>query len=326
MSDIIGALVSFGYGKETVRGTAVAPTKWLGRYDFSFIPKSDKVLNESAYNHLSKNSGLATLREYGEGEVTAKIFDKAIGDFFAMVVGQAPTSGAVSGQAGAYDHTFTLLNTNMHQSYTLAVQEGDVIDSRYPEAMLNSLALEFAVDDYAKMTAGFISAKGATATNTPAFTSENEFEPSHATLKVVAMGGDLDAAAVLADVKSASIEINKNLLRKETLGNRSVSPRNGRMEITGEIELFYNATTFRDYWKNNTKLALRLKVENNEVTIGVSTKPSLTIDLPFMMIENWEPDYGNDDLIPQTLSIHGFYNASNGNFVNLKVRNTQSSY
>lgn len=140
------------------------------------------------------------------------------------------------------------------------------------------------------------------------------------------MGGDLDAAAVLADVKSASIEINKNLLRKETLGNRSVSPRNGRMEITGEIELFYNSTTFRDYWKNNTKLALRLKVENNEVTIGVSTKPSLTIDLPFMMIENWEPDYGNDDLIPQTLSIHGFYNAATGGFVSLKVRNTQSSY
>lgn len=326
MSDIIGALVSFGYGKETVRGTAVAPTRWLGKYEFSFLPKTDKILNESAYNHLAKNSGMATLREYGEGEVTAKVFDAAIGDFFRMLTGQAATSAAVAAQSGAYDHAFNLLNTNNHTSYTLAVEEGDVTDKRYPGAMLNSLSLEFAVDDYAKMTANFLSEKGADASNTPAFTQEREFVPSHASLKVVAKGGDLDAASILADVRAASIEFNKNLLRKETLSNKAINPRNGRMEVTGEIEIYYNATTFRTYWENNTELALRIKVENTDDIIGVSTHPSLTIDLPFMMIENWEPDYGSDDLVPQTLSIHGLYDASTGDFIDLTVRNTVAAY
>lgn len=326
MSDIIGALVSFGYGQEATRGTAVAPTRWLGKYEFNFTPRADKILNESSYNHLSKNSGMATVRKYGEGEVTAKIFDEAIGDFFKMVTGQAPTSTAVVGQAGAYDHEYSLLNTNMHPSYTLAVKEGDIVDNRYPGAMLNTLSLEFAVDDYAKMTAGFISEVGASASNTPAFTQEREFVPAHASLKVVAKGGDLDAASVTADVRSASIEFNKNLIRKETLGNVSISPRNGRMEVTGEIELYYNSTTFREYWDNNTELAIRLKIENTDLEIGVDTHPSLQVDLPFMMIENWEPDYGADDLIPQTLSIHGMYDANTGDFIDLTVRNEVAAY
>lgn len=326
MSDIIGALVSFGYGQETVRGTAVAPTRWLGKYEFNFTPRADKIMNESGYNHISKNSGIATVRKFGEGEVTAKIFDEAIGDFFKMVCGQAPTSSAVVGQAGAYDHAFSLLNTNSHPSYTLAVQEGDITDKRYPGAMLNTLSLEFAVDDYAKMTAGFLSEVGADATNTPAFTQEREFVPAHASLKVVAKGGDLAAASAVADVRSASIEFNKNLIRKESLGNVSISPRNGRMEVTGEIEIYYNSTTFREYWENNTELALRLKIENSEATIGVDTNPSLTVDLPFMMIENWEPDYGADDLIPQTLSVHGLYDANTGDFIDLVVRNEVAAY
>lgn len=326
MDDIIGAIVSFGYGQEEERGTAVAPTRWLGKYEFSFTPRSDKVLNESAYNHLSKNSGMATIRKFGEGEVTAKIFDEAIGDFLKMVTGQAPTSGAVADQAGAYDHSFSLLNNNSHPSYTLAVKEGALSSKRYPGAMLNTLSLEFAVDDYAKMTAGFLSEAGADAANTPAFTQEREFVPKHASVKVVAKGGDLDAASVLADVRSGSIEFNKNLIRKETLGNISISPRNGRMEVTGELEIYYNSSTFRGYWENDTELALRLKVENDDVEIGVDTHPSITIDLPFMMIENWEPDYGNDDLIPQTISIHGLYDANTGDFIDLTVRNEVAAY
>lgn len=326
MEEIIGALVHFGYGQELERGTSVAPSRWLGKYEFSFLPKSDKIMNESSYGHLAKNSGLATIRNYGEGEVTAKIFDKAIGDFLKMVGGQEPTSGAVSMQSGAFDHQFDLLNSNMHPSYTLAVQEGGVADHRYPGAILSSLSLEVAVDDYAKMTAGFLSEAGEAASNTPAFTQENEFIPDHASVKLATKGSDMAAASVNAEVRSVSLEFNKNPLRKETIGNKRINPRNGRMEVTGEIELYFNAETIRDWWKADTELALRLEIENTDVTIGVSTHPKITVDLPFVMIENWEADYGADDLVPQTISIHGLYDASNGDFIGFTVRNTEEDY
>lgn len=326
MSNPIGAEVHFGFGQELTKGTAVAPTDWLGKYEFSFVPKSDKVMNESAYGHISKNSGQATVRRYGEGSVTAKVFDKAIGDFMKMATGQAPTSEAVSGQSGVYDHTYTVLNSNEHPSYTLAVKEGGVVDSRYPGAILSNLSLDFAVDDYAKMTADFMSEKGVSASNTPTYTQENEFIPAHASLKIVAKGGDLDGASIVADVRSASIEIAKNPNKKPTLSTDSIQPSNGRMEINGEIEVYYDSTTLKAYWENDTELAMRLKLENDEVIIGTDTHPSIQIDLPFMMVEEWEPDYGNDDQIMQTLSVHGYYNASTGDFLDVVIRNTKASY
>jgi hypothetical protein len=326
MEEIIGAVVHFGYGQETERGTAVAPTRWLGKYEFSFMPKSDKIMNESGYGHLAKNSGMATLRNYGEGDVTAKIFDKAIGDFLKMVSGQEPTSTPVGGQASVVDHVFSLLNSNMHPSYTLAVQEGGVADHRYPGAILSTLSLDVAVDDYAKMTAGFLSEEGEAASNTPAYTQENEFTPSHASVKLATKGTDMSGAEANAEVRSVSLEFNKNPLRKETIGNKRINPRNGRMEVTGEIELYFSGETIRDWWKNDTELALRLEVENTDVTIGSSTHPKITVDLPFVMIENWEGDYGADDLVPQTISIHGLYDASNGDFIEFTVRNTEADY
>lgn len=324
--EIIGALVAVGYGQEEDRGVAVAPSRWLGKYEFSFTPRADKILNESSYAHISKNSGIVTLRRYGEGSITAKIFDEAIGDFLKMVCGVEPTSEGVDGQSGAFDHTFSLLNSNLHPSYTLAVKEGGISDRRYPGAILSNLSLELAVDDYAKMTAEFISEKGEAASNSPSHTQEREFVPKHASVKIVTRNGDLDNASVNADVRSASLEFNKNPVRKETLSTDSIQPRNGRIEVTGEIELYYNNTTLRGYWENDTELALRLEIENDDVTIGVDTHPKITIDLPFMMIENWEPDYGNDDLIPQTLSIHGLYDASTGDFIDITVRNEVDEY
>lgn len=323
MSEIIGALVHVGYGQEVERGTPVAPSRWLGKYEFSFLPRADKVLNESSYGHISQNSGIATLRRFGEGSITAKIFDEAIGDFLKMVAGQDPET---TPSDGVYVHDFLINNTNMHPSYTIAVKEGDVADNRYPGAILSSLSLDIAVDDYAKMTAEFISEKGVAASNTPTYKQEREFVPKHASLKVIAKGGDLDTAPATADVRSASIQFTKNALRKETLGNDGISPRNGRMSVTGEVELYYNATTFRTYWENDTPLALRLEVVNDEITIGGASHPGFVVDLPFSQIENWEGDYGNDDMILQTLTIQGLYDANNGDFVKLSVTNQIASY
>lgn len=325
MEDITGAVVHVGYGKETTRGTAVAPSKWIGKYELNFIPKADKVSNESGYGHLAKTSGQRTLRRYGEGDLTAKIFDKAIGDFMQMVTGQAPTSTAVAGQTGVYKHVFSLLNTNTHPSYTIATKEGGLAGWRFPAAMLDSLKIEIAGDDYAKMTASFLSEEPVSASDVPAYTQENEFVPENAVVKIVAKGGDLNAATAVADVTSATIEIKKNVLKKETLGNTRINPRNGRMEVTADIELLYNTQTFRQYWHDDTKLALRLEVTGSD-TIGTSTHPSFTVDIPFVTIDAWEPDYGGDDLVPQSLKLVGQYDATNGKFIDLTVVNTQATY
>jgi len=325
MADVLGANVHLGLGAEATPGTAVAPTRWLGKLEFDFFERQDGILNETAYGHLAAHSGRHVLREFGEGSMTSKLFDRSYGDLLVLLFGQAPTTADVVGDTTVKDHTFELLNSTEHKTYTLAVQEGDVEDMRYPGAMVTGGSIEIAVDDYVRTSVDFLSQLPATATNTPAYTEENEFVPSHVTTKLVADGGDLDAASALADVRSITVNIGKNPIRKETLGNKNVTPRIGRNEATIEMELYYNATTFRDYRRNNTKLNLRVDITNTDVTIGTSSNPRLRLEAP-VYVEDWEPGYDEGDLIMQTVTFRVVRDVGSGDWLTAVLRNLATVY
>jgi len=329
MSDVIGRNVAFGFQKETVRGTAIqSAVKWVGKLDFDFKPTVETITNESGFNHIAKNSRVDIIRKGGSGGLTSKIFDKQVGDLLTMAFGQVPTSVAVSGDTTVYDHTFALLNSNSHQSYTLHTVEGDIIQNSYPGAILDEITIDIVSDDYAKIASSFMSRKAVVPSPTlvPAYTEENEFLPVHAGLKVVAKGGDLTAASVVADVTEAHLTISKNAFNKVSLGTDDSDPRNTVVEANLEVKLWYNGTTFRAYRDNQTKLAARLQVINTDVTIGTTSKPTLTIDLPYIRVAEWDADYSADDLVQQTINCPVLLDLATGTFLTAKVRNLQTSY
>jgi len=329
MSDVIGRNVAFGFQKETVRGTPVqSAIKWIGKLDFDFKPGVDTVTNESGFNHIAKNNQIDIIRRRGAGGLTSKLFDKNVGDLLTLAFGQAPTSAQVSGDTTVYDHTFALLNSNSHQSYTLATVEGDIKQTLYPGAIMDEMTIDIVTDDYAKVSTSFLSRKGVAPAPslTPAYTDENEFIPKHASVKIAALGADMTAAPVVADVTEAHITISKNPVDRPTIGSDDVDPRNTVLEVSGEIHLYYNSTTFRDYRDNQTKLALRLAVTNTDVTIGTSKNPTVTIDVPYIKITDWDPDYSADDLVQQTINFTGLLNVATGTVLTATVRNLQTSY
>lgn len=329
MSDVIGRNVAFGFQKETVRGTAVqSAIKWIGKLDFDFKPGVDTVTNESGFNHIAKANQIDIIRRRGAGGLTSKLFDKNVGDLFTLAFGQAPTSTQVSGDTTVYDHVFSLLNSNSHASYTLHTVEGDIVQKSYPGAIMDEMTIDIVTDDYAKVSTSFLSRKSVAPSPslTPAYTDENEFVPKHAVVKVVALGGDLSAASAVADVTEAHITISKNPVDRPTIGSDDVDPRNTVLEVSGEIHLYYNATTFRDYRDNQTKLALRLQLTNTDVTIGTSKNPTVTIDVPYIKITDWDPDYSADDLVQQTIQFTGLLNVATGTILTATVRNLQTSY
>jgi len=329
MSDVIGRNVAFGFQKEVVRGTAIqSAIIWVGKLDFDFKPGVDTVTNESGFNHIAKANQIDIIRRRGAGGLTSKIFDKNVGHFLTMAFGQAPTSAQVAGDTTVYDHTFALLNNNSHQSYTLHTVEGDIVQNSYPGAILDEITIDVVTDDYAKISSSFLSRKSVTPSPTlvPAYTDENEFVPKHAAVKFAALGADMDAAAVTADVTEAHITISKNPVDRPTIGSDDVDPRNTVIEVTGEVHLYYNATTFRAYRDNQTKLAMRLILKNTDVTIGTTSNPTFQIDVPYVKITDWDPDYSADDLVQQTINFTGLLNVATGAFVTAKIRNLQTSY
>ncbi len=330
MSDVIGRNVAFGYQKEAVRGTAIqSAIKWVGKLDFDFKPTAETITNESGYNHIAKNSRVDIIRKGGAGGLTSKIFDRNVGNILTMAFGQAPVSTATADTSGdVYEHVFSLLNNNSHQSYTLHTVEGDIEQKSYPGAILDETTIDVVTDDYAKISSSFMSRKSVdpSPSLTPAYTEENEFLPVHASVHIAAYGGDLDAAAVTADVTEAHLTISKNPTNKTSIGTDDSDPRNTVLEANLEIKLYYNSTTFRDYRDNQTKLAMRLKIENDDVTIGDTSNPSLIIDAPLTRIAEWDPDYSSDDLVQQTINVPVLLDLATGTFLTATLTNLQASY
>lgn len=330
MSDVIGRNVAFGFQKEAVRGTAIqSAIKWVGKLDFDFKPNIETVTNESGFNHIAKNSRVDIIRRGGAGGLTSKIFDKNVGGIMTMAFGQAPTSTPVVGDTTVIKHVFALLNNNSHQSYTLHTVEGDIKQASYPGAILDETTIDIVTDDYAKISSSFMSRKAVAPSPslTPAYAEENEFLPLHASLKVANYGGDLDAASVVADVTEAHVTISKNPVNKTSIGTDDSDPRNTVLEANLKIHLYYNSTTFRDYRDNQTKLAMRLAVENTDVIIGTGAlHPKLKLDFPLVRVAEWDADYGADDLVQQTINVPVLLDLATGTFMTAELTNMQASY
>lgn len=329
MSDTIARNVAFGYQKEAVRGTAIqTAVKWVGKLDFDFKPTVETVTNESGFGHIAKNSRVDIIRKGGAGGLTSKIFDKNVGDVLTMAFGQAPVSTSVAGDTTVKDHVFTLLNNNSHVSYTLHTVEGDIRQDTYPGAILDETTIDIVTDDYAKISSSFMSRKAQAPSTTlvPAYSEENEFLPVHASFAVVAKGGDLASAPVVADVTEAHLTISKNPVNRATIGTDDSDPRNTVLEANLEVKLYFNASTFRAYRDNQTKLAGRLLIKNTDVIIGTTSNPTVTIDIPYFRVAEWDADYSADDLVQQTINCPVLLDLTTGTFLSATVRNLQVSY
>lgn len=331
MSDFISRNVAFGYQKEAVRGTAIqTAVKWVGKLDFDFLPDIETIDNETGYNHIAGLSGSNIIRRGGAGGFTSLLFDKSIGHHFNLLFGQAPTTTTVAGTGNesVKKHVWALLNNNSHVSYTIHTVEGDVDQLTYPGAILDETTIDIVTDDYAKIASSFMSRKSQAPSTTlvPAYTEENEFLPIHASVAIVAKGGDLDASSVLADVTEAHFTASKNPTKRPSISSDSSDPRNTVIAGNLEIKLYYNSTTFKAYRDNQTKLALRLKVENTDVTIGADQHPTVFIDVPYTKVKEWTPDYGDTEMSTQTISCPVFLDLATGKFLEGTVINLETSY
>lgn len=329
MSDVISRNVAFGYQKETVRGTAVqSAVNWIGKTEFDFVPDIETIDNETGYNHIAGLSGSAIIRKGGAGGFSSLLFDKNIGHHFNLLFGQSPVTTAVVGQTGVNKHVWSLLNNNSHLSYTIHTVEGDIAQNSYPGAILDETTIDIVTDDYAKISSSFMSRKAVAPSPAlvPAYTEENEFLPIHAKVFIVAKGGDLDAATVIADVTEAHFTASKNPTKRPTISSDTSDPRNTVIAGQLEIKLYYNSTTFRAYRDNQTKLAMRLQLKNTDVIIGTSANPTVQIDVPYTKVKEWSPDYGDTEMSTQTITCPVFLDLTTGKFIEGSVINTVVSY
>lgn len=299
MSKFIGRLVNVGIAKETVRGAGAAPVYEYPFTSFSFDDKIVKARSQGSLSNIADSEEAFVTTKYGEGDFEGEIRSKSFGLLLYALLGGYSVSGPSD---SAYTHSFTVSQSNQHQSLSLVVDDPNNVEL-YKLVMLNELEITAELDQIVMFSASFMSkCARETGLSVPGVVAESKFTKKHLAVKLASDIAGLSGASALS-IKSLTLTIGKNVTLDDIIGTAEPEDiLNQQLSVEGELTLNYEDETFKNYMKNGTNRAMEIAFVNNDDTIGASTRPSLTIQLPKVDFFDWEPTYDNDAIVTQTIS------------------------
>ncbi len=320
---MIGRQIQIGIAKEATRGTVAVPTFWIPKEDASIDDKVEYLESGQSFGILADSDDNSLIKQMAEGEISGKVRDKSFG---LMLLGAFGTVNSVVKETTAYNHTFSLANTNIHQSLTVELKSA-AEQLSFALAMVKSLKMNFEVGKFVTYALALVAKKGATSSNSPAYVAENEFIAKHATMKLATNLAGLGAASAIV-VRSIDITIDKSV--DEEMGIGSLDPveiYNKEFSIEGTMEAEYKDTaSFKAAYKAGTKQAMRIIVANTDVTIGASSNPTIQIDLAKVSFKDWVRAGSNKDIIKQTIKFKAHYSLTDAKMAEVVLTNTQTAY
>lgn len=324
MTKFIGRLVDIGIAAETTRGTAEdSATYWIPKMSLSIDDGIEQVIDESSVGVIEDSPEAVVVGKFAQGEIEGNILDESFGLILKAALGSVSTSGPA--ESTVYTHTFTVEQSAQHESLTIFLDEANQ-DYTYALAMLTQLDIDISLNQFAKFTAAFRSKVGSTATLDSSYSAENHFLPQHGTVKVASAVSGLGAAAAI-DIRSVQLTINKNVEDDRKIGSLDQDDiLNRQFSVEGTLELVFDDETFKTQMLADTAQAMRIELENTDVTIGSTLSPKLTIDLSKVKYSNFEKNYGNNDIVTATVNFKAFYKTAESDMIEIALQNEASSY
>lgn len=321
MADFIGRKVAVGIGKETVRGTAVAPTFFVRHLSLDFKKKGESIQNESALGVREKFSDSEIVKEWAEGKLEGKVNHKSIGLILLGAFGSVVTAAQGSG----FKHTFSIDQSNTPQSLTIT-RKDPVTDRRHALAMIKSLEVTIEAGEYVKFSADIVAKKGATATSTVAYVQEYEFTSKDAYVKFADNVAGL-AGATNAAIKSAKVTLDLGVDPYFEVGsNDPAEIHAGAVEVTGEVVARYSDSSYEDMYYTHTKKAVLIGIKNTAVDLGAGLNPSLEFTLEQARVNDYDTSNDLDGIVEQTMGITGEFSTSTAKAVTAVLVNDVTSY
>jgi hypothetical protein len=101
---------------------------------------------------------------------------------------------------------------------------------------------------------------------------------------------------------------------------------NKQFSIEGSFTALFENDTFRTTQLDGEKKAIRFALIDTANTIGATSNPSLTIDLPLVSFTEFSRSQGNDEIVTQTLTFKGIYSRVDDETVIIDLVNTVEEY
>ena len=325
MAKLTGRLVSAGIGVESVRGTSVAPTFWVPDTTFSVQDTNTKAPDDNAFGTLADAVDADIVAQVAKGSLGGILRDAHIGAILKSLFGTV-NSANHSGETTVKDHTFTVAQNCQHPSLTIVSNDANE-NVRFALGMVDKFVLTYELGKYVNYQVDFQAKKGATGSDTTAYTVENKFRPQDVTLKLASTVSGLSGAAAVK-VKKLTLTIQPTLSIEYVLGSVDVDDIcNIGFKSMLEVELLYQDLTWKNYDFNNTKQAVSVDIVRSDVTIGTAAHPELIFTFQPGYFEKWTKDVKNDALVSQKITMNGLYNiGSAAAQLQAVLTNTQTSY
>ncbi len=329
MAKGIGRLLQIGIARETTRGTPPASaTFWIPFSELDIDEKDARVTDEQSRGVIEASVGESIVKQWAEAAIKAPIGDIHFPLILYALCGTLTTTDNPDANPVVKDHTLAVQQGAQHQS--LALYTDDPLaaqDYSHALAVPTSLEIVYEQAKFLEYSAAFRAKKGATATNTPAATSENRFLPQHLTFKTAATQAGLGAAAATI-IKSLALRFNPNIEDDDVLGNIApVDFLNKQFMVEGELEaIWQNESDFKTNALAGTVRAMRLDLLNNNVVIGTAANPELKIDLHSVFFKELTRPVRINDIVKQTLQFTAHYNTTDAKLLTIIATNIQASY
>jgi hypothetical protein len=323
MAKIIGRQVSIGLGKETTRGTVVAPAFEVKQASEGFDDKFDKVNSEVSVGTIADSDEMFITKIWSEGKIDGHLTSETAG--LALLAGLGAVSSAVK-ETTAYEHTFTLLESNQHPTLTVDVKRGTNEHLAFGNAVISALEISASPNEIVKLGVELKAKKGVASTTTPSYVDETRFVGKNVSVKLATDLAGLDGASAI-NIRKMDIKINKDVEADHNLG--SVEPTdfyNGQFVVTGTLDLVFDSTAYKTLAFNGTQKALRVEIVNSDVVIGAVSNPSLTIDLAKVKFTEYSVKSELKDISVQHLVFKAYYSLADAKMITAKLVNEVVSY
>ena len=321
--EIIGREIEFGVATEATRGTAeAAADKWLRQVTANVVERAAHALDDAVRGRLEDNEGRRVTQKFVEGDVSGIVHADVLGWFLSNIYGVAVSSNVAG---SVYSHAFSLGQNIQHPSLTLFAKDGAVQQLVFDNAMINTLEINVAIDEYIRFSSSFIAAVAADNSDTPSYDSEYDFIARDVVIKMAATEVGLGAAEAI-EAKDVNIRWDQGLIRDHVVGAKTPNDiYNAKLMVEGDFTLNLSNETYKDLFLGDDEKYLSITI-TGEADLGGGNFPTITILLNKVQFMEWNRSGGADELVTEPISFKAFYNPSDSQASQVTLQNLTASY
>ncbi len=325
----IGRTINVGIAIEATRGTAVNPSLWIANQNYKLDDKVQKVVDDSSVGVIEDSIGSDLTQQFAEGEIGGRLDEKALAYFFKLLFGNNSSNALV--ETGVYDNSFDVLQSAQHPTFTLGIKDPNSGNGLlYSLGSLQEFEINSEINKYCEYKAKFRSNSKTPAGSAlvPAYNDADNrkvFLPQNATLKLADTLAGLSGATAI-EVKKVNIQFKKNIEDDQVLGNiQAVDRLNKQFVVEGSFEMITNDNSYRDLLLNNNTQYCEFKAIANNVTIGATSKPTMTLTMYKVQFDDVANKNDNNDYNRHTVKFKAYYSLADSKMIKGVVRSTLAS-